>query len=106
MTVYVDDISLSADSEQALHDAIGQLEYAAQISGLPFNPAKTQGPASSVRSFNIEFGSGRMKIIPDRLAEFEVALRTASEPQMDAIFGYVASVSDESLTDLEDLIGP
>lgn len=105
-TVYVDDISLSAESEKALQIAMQQLDHAAHVSGFSFNPAKTQGPAPVARSFNIEFGSGQMKILPDRLAEFEVALRTASHPQIDGILGYVASVSSLSLDELNDLIGP
>ncbi len=106
VTVYVDDISLSADNELAVNDAIAQLDDAAKLSGFQFNPDKTQGPAATVRSFNIEFGSGQMKILPDRLAEFEVALRTANEAKIGGILGYVASVSDASLDDLELLVGP
>lgn len=90
-TVYVDDISLSAGSEQALNDAIGKLDHAASVSGFRFNPAKAQAPGPLARSFNIEFGSGEMRILPDRLAEFEVALRTANEAQTGGILGYVGS---------------
>jgi hypothetical protein len=106
VTVYVDDISLSADSEQALQEAIDKLDDAAVVSGFQFNPDKTQGPARSARSFNIQFGSGEMRILPDRLAEFEVTLRTANEAKIGGILGYVGSVSDESLDDLEALVGP
>jgi hypothetical protein len=106
VTVYVDDISLSANDEQLLRDAIAQLDHAAGVSGFAYNPAKPQAPPPSATSFNIEFGSGQMKIVPDRLAGFEVALRTASEPKAAGILGYIASVSDESLDELEKLAGP
>lgn len=105
-TVYVDDISLSADSEAALNDAIGRLKIAAKGSGFQFNDTKTQGPSRSAKSFNIEFGSGQMRVLPDRLAEFEVALRDASDAASEGILGYVASVSHESLDELEQLVDP
>lgn len=95
VTVYMDDITISCDAEAGAAAAVATLEAAAKISGFAFNPEKTQPPASTVVSFNIEFGSNTMSIVDDRLAEFEIALRSGNEYVIGGILGYIASVNPD-----------
>lgn len=101
VTIYVDDITVSGPTKQVVADAVASLDAAALLSGFPFNPAKTQAPCCKVVSFNIEFGSGEMKIIEDRMMEFEVALRHGNEFVVDGILGYVASVNVGQLDEFD-----
>ncbi len=100
VTIYVDDITISGQSKDIVSDAVASLRAAASLSGFTFNPEKTQPPSGKVVSFNIEFGSGTMTIVEDRMAEFEVALRNANEYIIGGILGYVASVNVDQVDEL------
>lgn len=104
ITVYVDDISISEANEGALRDIVAQLDDAARLSGFKFNPQKIQKPARTATSFNIEFGSGKMRIVEDRLSQFEISLRMANEPKIEGILAYVAPVSNDDLDRLANFV--
>lgn len=93
VTVYVDDITISGPDRDAVDDAVTRLEAGAELAGFAFNPNKTQTPNSKVTSFNIEFGSGGMKLLEERMAEFEAALNLANEHRIGGILGYVGTVN-------------
>ncbi|MFV0645535.1 MAG: reverse transcriptase domain-containing protein [Sphingomonadaceae bacterium] len=93
VTVYVDDITISGLDRNAVECAVTRLEAGAELAGFAFNPAKTQPPNSKVTSFNIEFGSGGMKVLQERMAEFEAALHLANEHRIGGILGYVGTVN-------------
>lgn len=100
VTVYMDDITVSGDSEQAVSAAIAQLIEAANLAGFVFNPEKSQPASAVVTGFNIEFGSGAMTITPERMNEFEEAFQEGNEYQQEGIYGYVASVNQGQLARL------
>lgn len=93
ITVYVDDITVSGPSRDEVEAAIEQLEIAANLSGFVFKPEKMQLPGSKVSCFNIEFGSGEMSVVADRMTEFEQAIADGNEHRIRGILGYVGSVS-------------
>ncbi len=105
VSVYVDDLTISSDDEASLTEAVNTLQVAADTSNFEFNDAKTQGPAPEVTSFNISFGSGRMEIIADRMAEFEVAIRNGSEWAIGGILGYVGAVNELQAEELGEIAG-
>ena len=105
VSVYVDDLTISSDDEASLTEAVNTLQVAADSSNFEFNDAKTQGPAPEVTSFNIRFGSGRMEIIADRMAEFEVAIRNGSEWTIGGILGYVGAVNELQAEELGGIAG-
>lgn len=100
VTVYMDDITVSGDSEQKVGAAIAQLTEAAGLAGFAFNPEKTQPASAAVTSFHIEFGSGAMAITPERMDEFEEAFLDGNEYQQEGIYGYVASVNQAQVARL------
>lgn len=97
ITVYMDDITVSGDSEMLVQSAIVELTAAAYLAGFSFNPTKTQPASASVICFNIEFGSGAMAIIPERMDKLEEAFLEGNEYQQHGILGYVASVNQRQL---------
>ena len=100
VSVYVDDITISGPDEQTVRDVIVALNDAANVSGFVFNTEKQQPPSGTARSFNIEFGSGMMRINSDRMAEFELAVRQANPYQLAGILGYVDSVNTQQQDEL------
>lgn len=102
VSVYVDDITISGPDQQAVSNAITALGNAATASGFEFNAEKQQAPGPTAMSFNIEFGSGTMHIVPDRMAEFELAVRQANSYQQAGILGYVNSVNTQQQNELSE----
>jgi hypothetical protein len=83
---------------------VDRLEAAAALSGFSFNPDKSQHANSRVMSFNIEFGSGTMDIVGDRMSEFEAAIRHGNEYQIGGILGYVTSVNADQAEKLAEAL--
>ncbi|WP_162199241.1 reverse transcriptase domain-containing protein [Aurantiacibacter gangjinensis] len=105
VSVYVDDITISGDDNASLVESMAALDHAARTSNFELSDQKTQGPASEVTSFNIRFGSGRMEIIEDRMAEFEAAIRYGSEWVIGGVLGYVGAVNEGQADALTGLLG-
>jgi len=93
VTVYVDDIVVSSSSKKTIKNAVLTLEEGADVAGFAFNPDKLQTACRRVTNFNIEFGSGTMAVVDDRMAEFEHAIQTGNEYVIEGIIGYVSTVN-------------
>jgi len=94
VSVYVDDIIVSADDSALCTALLGTLELAVARARFAFNPSKKQGPASAVSAFNISLSNGQLLITSDRLKEFSRALAEASsDAQRQGIISYVNSVN-------------
>jgi len=100
VTVYMDDITLSGDSEGAVLEALETLQKAADASRFSFNPTKVQRPAGSVTNFNIVFGSGSMLVTDERLKEFKDSFDNGSANVQMGIYGYVWSIDNDQADDL------
>ncbi|NML93048.1 reverse transcriptase domain-containing protein [Novosphingobium olei] len=100
VTVYMDDITLSGDSEHAVQAALGTLQQAADASRFSFNPTKVQPPGASVTNFNIAFGSGSMLVTDKRMKAFKEAFTSGSANEQMGIYGYVWSVDTDQADDL------
>ena len=95
MTVYVDDVTLSGETEQAVLSGVQELETAAADSNFAFNEAKKQGPCDEVTAFNIRFGSGTFEIEEARMDAFKRAIEVGSDWSIDGILGYVGAVNQD-----------
>ena len=96
VSVYVDDIIVSSNSQETLTDVIAELNHVASISGFAMNEEKFEGPTSGITAFNIELSNANTKISSDRLDKFVSALNDAtSEHQRTGILGYVHSVNEQ-----------
>ena len=93
LTVYVDDITISADNEAAIYTALDMLNAGAALADFHFNDAKRKGPGPEIENFNIVFGSNAMRITDKRFAEFETAVLTGSQARVEGVIGYVDSVN-------------
>lgn len=94
VSVYVDDIIISAESDNALHACLPEIQSAAESAKFLLNPTKQQGPGPMVAAFNIELSRGSLRLQSERLDRFKGAYRATSNPnERDGIFGYVQAVN-------------
>ena len=94
VSVYVDDIIISAGSDSALNECWPDIQSAAESAKFPLNPTKMQGPGPMVTAFNIELSHGSLRLRSGRLNEFQSAYQTTSNPHArNGIFGYVQAVN-------------
>jgi hypothetical protein len=101
VSVYVDDIIISAGSDGALHACWPEIQSAAESAKFVLNPKKQQGPGPMVTAFNIELSHGSLRLHSGRFNEFKSAYQAASNPyERDGIFGYVQSVNPYQSTRL------
>ena len=94
VSVYVDDIIISAKSDSALHACWPEIQNAAESAKFPLNPKKEQGPGPMVAAFNIELSHGSLRLQSGRFDEFKSAYQAASNAhERDGIFWYVHTVN-------------
>lgn len=103
ISVYMDDIVLSAEDSALLLPKVEELKHLAGISGFILNPDKEEGPADQITAFNILLKNGSAEITPERWKGFASALANAqSEQERRGILGYVRTVSEAQAIGLED----
>lgn len=96
VSVYVDDIIVSANDLDKVSAIKSKLEDAASRAGFQFNFVKTQGPAPEVNAFNIELSQDAMRVTQDRFMEFQSRYRTDPQEQVrQALLAYVRSVNTQ-----------
>ena len=93
LSVYMDDILLSADDEAPLIVAKHALTLAAETSRFQFNALKTFGPAPAVEVFNIDLAHNSLSISPARMTEFEAAIKAGDPLTVEGILSYVGTVN-------------
>lgn len=102
LSVYVDDIIVSADNEDVVTYAIGELRRAADRSGFRINETKSGGPSESLQAFNIRVSGGEMEILEDRFAEmFRDVQQNGIGPVSDGVLNYVRSVNETQADHIE-----
>lgn len=101
VSVYMDDIIVSSNSEKYLTNAQSQLEEAAKKARFAFHSDKTEGPANMVTAFNIELSPNDLSVAPHRLQQFAETYRSSdSGLQKEGIAGYVNSVNPNQVAEL------
>jgi hypothetical protein len=93
VSVYMDDILVSANDQSLLADAKRDIEAAAGPSRFELSPSKTAGPTAAVSAFNIDLRQASVTVSPLRLVAFLEAYATGSADQRSGIRGYVDSVN-------------
>lgn len=94
VSVYVDDIILSADDPRLLDDALQQMKQVGDRVGFPLNTSKTMSVGPDVSAFNIEAGHGRMAVTDERMRQFITDINEAGNGhKSQAIIAYVSTVN-------------
>lgn len=96
VSVYVDDLIISANTLEAAVKALTYIKHSAERSGFELNHEKEEGPAPQITAFNIDLSTNRLAVEPKRLQAFsEEFLAATSEHQQRGIIGYVESVNTD-----------
>lgn len=104
VSVYMDDIIVSANELQPLRDQLEPISSAAKKSGFPLNPDKQEGPGERVTAFNICMSHRSLSITEQRLMEFvRVYASSSNEDQKKGIRNYILSVCPDQLSRLPRL---
>lgn len=101
ISVYVDDIIVSSDSEESCAHALSLLTSAAERAKFKLSDVKREGPANAITAFNIVLSKNNMALTPQRLNDFKNKLaETENQQVIDGIVGYAASVNSTQATEL------
>ena len=96
VSVYVDDIIVSSDSDRDLNEKLEILSAAAERSQFPLNERKQEGPAPRITAFNIHISQKFLEITAERLNAFEQAYAlTSNAHRKNGIRCYIKSVNEE-----------
>jgi len=99
VSVYMDDILLSSDSETALEKAKEMLIQAAEKSGFAINMTKSTPPVLTLEIFNIDVAQSNMKITEERMEDFARRVQENGIGNVsDGIIGYVGTVNPNQAT--------
>jgi Reverse transcriptase (RNA-dependent DNA polymerase) len=93
VSVYVEDILLSAEQEQHLDAYMADLLAAGDAAGYRFNASKTSPPGSVAEAFNIIVSGNDLRVSAPRMAAFEGVVRAGAPETAAAVLRYVRSVN-------------
>jgi len=101
VTVYMDDIIISANNTTILSEILRRLEEVAEKALFPFNPEKGEGPSDRIKVFNIYLSQGLLEIAEQRFSELvSVYSNSKNDDQKAGIAGYVSSVNTTQAKEL------
>ena len=105
VSVYMDDILLSANDEASLIEAKAMLLEAAMKSEFSINAAKTTPPLQSLEIFNIDVFLQHMSVTDERMQEFtQRVIENGVGNVSNGIIGYVHTVNPDQAKILSALI--
>ncbi|MBE4227422.1 reverse transcriptase domain-containing protein [Vibrio parahaemolyticus] len=94
VSVYMDDIVISAQDDKLLNKVFDEILVAAEKSKFVLSEEKTKPVAMQTKAFNIVITHGNMKVEYDRFIKFQHAYSASdSEAQRHGIGSYVGSVN-------------
>jgi Reverse transcriptase (RNA-dependent DNA polymerase) len=100
LSVYMDDMILSACEHQLIEQAFGTVVDAANTSGFAINVSKTFGPAEAVEVFNLRLTKGSLSVAEQRMILFEQAVLSSNPDAVDGVIGYVKTVNEDQASRL------
>ncbi len=81
VSVYMDDICLSAQDEDQLRESFEGLIVALEDAGFTLNGEKTRTPSPQIDIFNCSLENGLTEVLPHRIAEFHSEPHTTAGEQ-------------------------
>ena len=101
VSVYMDDIIVSADDKKELQQLLGEIVPISEKSRFFLNKKKQEGPSKEITAFNIKLTNSVLSVTSERLEEFKKAYKeTESLHVLQGIVGYVETVNKEQASEL------
>lgn len=105
LSVYVDDIIVSSNEMQHCDDALRDLAASAEQSRFFLNRKKQEGPANSIKAFNIILSHGNLTLTDDRISKFKQQIEEdLIGLERRGILSYVRTVNNDQFLDLQQHI--
>jgi hypothetical protein len=96
VSVYMDDIILSANNTELLTEELRCITAVAMRSRFPLNLKKLEGPSLQITAFNIELSKLSLNITGKRFSEFRANFAATSNDRVkQGIYGYAATINAE-----------
>lgn len=105
LSVYVDDILISAADEIALRSYVETLQRAAIASAYTLNEEKCEIAVPMVEAFNLHLSNNALQVAPARMRQFELVDRSTDLARETAIVGYVRTVNRQQAAALKAFYG-
>lgn len=103
VSVYMDDIIISANTRNLLLDALSDIKTKSDRSGFPLNDDKEEGPDSSVTAFNVKLSHEYLEITENKFSALrDKLLASENKFQKQGILSYIFSVNVEQGRTLVD----
>lgn len=98
VSVYVDDIIISANCPELLVEAKDRIKEASLKSRLELNPKKEEGPDEIITAFNIELSQHSMLIAEDRFEQLVGTYQSTGNQNVKfGIAGYISTINTVQL---------
>lgn len=104
LAVYMDDILMSADGEEALARHVAALDAAAEEAGFELHPHKRQ-LGTVVEAFNLRLTTGEARVTDARMDQFAALERTKTGLREAAIVRYVEGINQDQAEELKTIYG-
>lgn len=106
VSVYVDDIILSATNKDELSQVSEEAAQSFEASQFPFAPDKTEVCQSAITSFNVELSHGHTQITDDRMRAFkrQVTENIYNKSSLQGIQNYTSSINTEQSDEISAYI--
>ena len=101
VSVYVDDIIISAKDHSVLADILISIKNKADKAGFHLNEKKEEGPSIKITAFNIELSEGSVFITTQRMQQLKESFeQSESDHQKNGILGYIQTVNELQKNDI------
>lgn len=104
LAVYVDDILMSAATDEELTQQVEALDAAARLAGFELHQLKRQ-LGSTVEAFNLNLANNAARVTDERMAEWIQAERSSNNLRECAIVRYVRGINPAQADILEEAFG-
>ncbi len=99
VTVYVDDILLSAETLEELREAYDRVLESVVLSGFEPSVKKSEPPSTEIHSFNCRI-SDRLEILEERMERFKEQVKLATPRGRAALLRYVGVINGDQARSL------
>jgi hypothetical protein len=100
VSIYVDDLIISAQDEATLVGVMAAIDAAADTSGFRFNAGKSDVNGPTVVAFNIELATSGVRLTNARMEQFRAMTAGGIPNVIDGIVHYVTAVNPAQVPDL------
>jgi hypothetical protein len=105
VSVFMDDIAMSSNDDEALREFEAGLDTVAERSGFTFSAEKTQHCSEEIEHFNCFGTQNFLEVKPERMMQFAEQISSTSEAGVKSILAYVRNINLAQAVELQSSLG-